>query len=300
MKAIITHPNFDSLFPVESLPADTNLVSWKSGDFADGWPNLFINDVRERVEHREVTYVGDFSQPEEFFRNYAAIRGLLDYYADKVRVVIPYFPVGTMERISKKGEVATAKYFADILSTLPPGRTNKTSIHIFDLHALTERFFFDSARVNAELHSAMDLIKREIPKDTVIVFPDDGAAKRFAEEFAGYETIVCAKVRDGNGRKVTVKEGDPKGKRVIIIDDLIQTGGTIIEAAKVLTEMGATQVDAFATHGVFPNDSHVRVAAALGTLYTTDTIPANHARSESVSNMRVFSIRELIDRIISR
>ncbi len=102
MHTIVTHPNFDYMFPAESETPDTRIVSWKSGDFADGWPNLFIDDVRGKVEHREITYVGDFSEPGEFFRNYAVVRGLLDYYADKVRVIIPYFPVGTMERISRK------------------------------------------------------------------------------------------------------------------------------------------------------------------------------------------------------
>ena len=103
MQTLITHPNFDYLFSSENNPlTDTQIALWKSGDFPDGWPNLFIHDVRGQVEHTEVTYVGDFSDPREFFRNYAIIRGLLDYYADKVRVIIPYFPVGTMERISTK------------------------------------------------------------------------------------------------------------------------------------------------------------------------------------------------------
>ena len=70
--------------------------------FPDGWPNTFIHDVKETVEHQDVTYIADFSRPEYFFPNYATIRALVDYYADKVRVIMPYFPVGTMERISKK------------------------------------------------------------------------------------------------------------------------------------------------------------------------------------------------------
>ena len=73
----------------------------------------------------------------------------------------------------------------------------------------------------------------------------------------------------------------------------------MIEAAKMLVGLGALRVDAFATHGVFPNDAHIRVAAALGTLYTTDTIPANRMRAASVQNMYVFSVRTLIDRIIT-
>jgi phosphoribosylpyrophosphate synthetase len=56
-------------------------------------------------------------------------------------------------------------------------------LHTFDIHALQERFFFDSQRINAELHTAMSLIKEKIPKDSVIVFPDEGAQKRFGLDF---------------------------------------------------------------------------------------------------------------------
>lgn len=121
MQSLLTHPNFDALGDeVEALlPGKINRVRMKFETFDDGWPNFFIEDVKNAVEHEEVTYVGDFSRPEDVFANYAAIRGILDYYAEKVRVIVPYFPVGTMERISKKGEVATAAYYADILSHLP-------------------------------------------------------------------------------------------------------------------------------------------------------------------------------------
>lgn len=70
--------------------------------FPDGWPSDWIDHVKETVEHQEVTYIADFSDPRDFFSNYAMIRALVDYYADKVRVILPYFPVGTMERISRK------------------------------------------------------------------------------------------------------------------------------------------------------------------------------------------------------
>ena len=99
-----------------------------------------------------------------------------------------------MERISEKGEIVTAKYFADIMSHLPSGREAKTSLHTFDIHALVERFLFDSFRVNLETHTAMNHV-RNLPKDVVIVFPDEGAQKRFGKEFQDYETIILSKKR---------------------------------------------------------------------------------------------------------
>ncbi|MDD2908011.1 MAG: ribose-phosphate diphosphokinase [Candidatus Gracilibacteria bacterium] len=301
MKTIISHPNFEylALDIANNNKGKINKADISMETFPDSWPNIFINDVKDLIEHQEVTYIGDFSKPEDLFINFSAIRGILDYYADKVRVILPYFPVGTMERIETKGEIATAKYFADIMSLLPSGREAKTSIHIFDIHALVERFLFDSRQVNAEIHTAMSILKNEIEGKT-IVFPDDGAKKRFGKDFSDFDTIVCSKVRIGNERQIQIKEGNPNGKDLIIIDDLIQTGGTIKETANKLRELGAKSVSAYATHGVFPNDSHIYLAKNLDKLIVTDSIPINIKRAENIVNMQVISIKPLIEKIIFR
>jgi ribose-phosphate pyrophosphokinase len=302
MKTIIAHPRFDYLADALVKKNPTHLrkgwLSYKK--FPDGTPDFFLHDVKDVIEQKDVTYIGDFSRLEDFAEQYVLIRSIVDYYADKVRVIVPYFPVGTMERISKKWEVATASYVADLLSHIPPGRGGKPSIHTFDIHALVERFFFDSFKVNAELHTALSLLK--LSPDTVVVFPDDGAAKRFKENFPEYvERVVCIKVRgEGEKREITIKEGDPRGKDVIIIDDLIQSGGTIREAARMLRARWAKSVRAFAPHGVFPNDSHIALAGELDELIVTDTIPANIGRATSLANMKVLSIAPLVEKIILR
>lgn len=301
MKTILAHPRFEYL--AENIANDSNWeivkedISMKT--FPDAWPNIFINDVKNLIEHKEVTYIWDFSKPEDFFINFATIRWIIDYYADKVRVILPYFPVWTMERIETKWEVATAKYFADIMSLLPQARESKTSIHIFDIHALVERFLFDSRQVNAEIHTAMSLLKEEISGKT-IVFPDDGAKKRFWRDFSDFDTIICGKVRDGDKRIIQVKEWDPSWKDVIIIDDLIQTWWTIRETTDKLRELWARSVCAYATHGVFPNNSHIELAKNLDKLIVTDSIPENNSRANDVINMQVLSIKPLIEKIISR
>ncbi len=299
MRTIITDNHFDYLW--KQIAQNNEIVNAKLNydDFADGWPNLFIDDVKNLVEHRDVTYIWDFSRPESMFKNYAAIRGILDYYADKVRVILPYFPVGTMERIDTKGEVATAKYFADIMSHIPSGREGKTSIHVFDIHALVERFLFDSFQVNAELHTAMSLLKDEIEWKT-IVFPDEWAMKRFWKDFPLNDKVVCSKVREGDKRKVVIKEWDPNGKDLIIIDDLIQTWGTIRETADLLRQAWANSVSSYATHWVFPNESHKTLAASVDKLIVTDTIPENISRALNTPNMEVISIKSLVEKIIFR
>lgn len=298
MKTIITHPHFDSLW--EKLSSQLGIPKTKVSfeKFPDRWPNFFINDVKKNIEQHEVIYIGDFSTPELLFENYVIIRWLLDYSIKEIKIIMPYFPVGTMERINTKGQIATAKYYADIFSLIPSGLSGKTSIHILDIHALAERFFFDTNKVHIDIHTAMSLIKNKIPKNSVIVFPDDWAKKRFAWDFVDYEVIVCAKTRIWDKKEIIITQWNPQNKHVIIIDDLILSGGTLIETTKVLKNHWAVSVSAFCTHGIFPNDSHQKLANHLKKLYVTNSIPHNNEKSKEINNMEVLDIMEIIEKII--
>ena len=303
MKTIITHPNFDYLSDEIINNYPNNFKKWNVSFqvFKDGWPNIFLNDVWWDVEHKEVIYIWDYSRPEYLFTNYAITRAISGYYANKMSVIIPFFPVWTMERISEKWEVATSRYFADILGHIPVWRVWKTWIHIFDLHTLEQRFFFDDFKVNPELHTAMDLIKWEISPNTVIVFPDEWAKKRFKNEFAWYEVIACSKVRVWDKREITINEWEVLGKEVLIVDDLIQSWGTIIETSKKLRELRATKVQAFATHWVFVWESVKNLTQNLDILFTTDSLPKNLGLTGDYKNLKVLWIKKLIlDKIICK
>lgn len=60
--------------------------------FDDGWPRLFINDEKESIEHKDVVYIADLSDPKNLFREYAIMRSIIDYYADSLKVIVPEFP----------------------------------------------------------------------------------------------------------------------------------------------------------------------------------------------------------------
>ena len=299
MKTIITHPNFDYMWEniVESnqqwiVKAEVNFKS-----FDDSWPDLFVNKVKELIEHKDVTYIWDFSKPKDLFFNYALINWILDYYADKVRVILPYFPVWTMERIDVKGEIATAKYFADIMSNLPSWRSWKTSLHIFDIHALQERFYFDSKQVNTEAHTAMNLLWEHIEWKT-IVFPDDWAKKRFWRDFPDNETLSFSKIRNWDKREMTLQWWDIDWKDALLVDDLIQSWWTIIEATKILKDLWAKSITAFSTHWVFPNWSAKKVAKVVDKLIVTDSIPKNIERAKKIENMEILSLQSDIEKLI--
>ncbi len=296
-KTLIAHPNFLELWKKIAAEKGMDFPQVRFENFPDQWPNLFISDIKESIEHQDVTYIWDFSRPEDMFINYAMMRGILDYYAGKLRVIMPYFPVGTMERISEKWEIATAKYFADIMSHLPEWRNGKTSIHTFDIHALVERFLFDSFKVNLETHTAMNHLS-VIAKEKVIVFPDEWAEKRFWKEFPNHEIIVLSKKRVWNERVIELKEWNPEGKDLLMVDDLIQSWGTLIRSAEYLRGLWAKSVSGYATHGVFPNDSYKKLTAVLDNLYVTDSIPENNERALQAENMHVFSLQADIEKLI--
>jgi phosphoribosylpyrophosphate synthetase len=93
--------------------------------------------------------------------------------------------------------------------------------------------------------------------------------KRFQSQFYDYPLILCHKVRDGDKRIITVKEGDVKGKHVLIVDDLVKTGGTLVECKNALLRAGASKVSAYVTHAVFPQNSWQRFAASSYTFLFT-------------------------------
>jgi hypothetical protein len=84
---------------------------------------------------------------------------------------MPFFPVGTSERVQRKGETETAHSFAHLISGLPLGRKEKNSLHIFDIHALVEQSLFNIDKINTELHTATSLV--DTADDEYIVFPDE-------------------------------------------------------------------------------------------------------------------------------
>jgi phosphoribosylpyrophosphate synthetase len=167
---------------------------------------------------------------------------------------------------------------------------------IYDIHALQERFYFENS-VIPRLESAIPLLKKRIQElpDLTIVFPDQGAWKRFGGFFEHYPVVVCHKVRNGSRREVQIKEGDPRGQHALIIDDLVMTGGTLRECQKALVKAGAEAVSAYVTHGVFPAESWRKFTHAGFThFWVTDSCPRTAARLEDLPPFEILSLAEAL------
>ncbi|CAE7700220.1 unnamed protein product, partial [Symbiodinium microadriaticum] len=225
----------------------------------DGTDNITLSGYTpvNRIAGTHVLFLASLLSNDAALSQVSVLIVLLQSFIKSMTIVLPFYPVGTMDRVDVEGKVATANTYAMILSNLPScGKSSR--LMIYDIHALQERFYFHGS-VIPSLHSAMPLVLPYLQSHniTAIAFPDDGAAKRFGQFFSsrGYDIIICGKVRDGKKRIVRVQDGDPAGKCVLVVDDLVQTGGTIYEAGKVIKRMGAQEVSAYVTHGVFPGDS---------------------------------------------
>ncbi|URE35083.1 Phosphoribosyl transferase domain [Musa troglodytarum] len=234
-------------------------ISWRN--FDDGFPNLFINNAHD-IRGQHVAFLASFSSPGVIFEQISAIFALPKLFISSFTLVLPFFPTGSFERMEEEGDVATAFTMARILSMIPKSRGGPTSIVIYDIHALQERFYFGDDVLPCFETGIPLLLQRlhELPDadNITIAFPDDGAWKRFHKLLMHFPMVVCAKVREGDKRIVRIKEGNPEGRHVVIVDDLVQSGGTLIECQKVLAAHGAGKVSAYVTHGVFPKRSWER------------------------------------------
>ncbi|RVW98573.1 Ribose-phosphate pyrophosphokinase 4 [Vitis vinifera] len=106
------------------------------------------------------------------------------------------------------------------------------------LNFLQERFYF-SDHVLPLFETGIPLLKQRLHQlpdtdNVVVAFPDDGAWKRFHKQLDHFPMVVCAKVREGDKRIVRLKEGNPAGCHVVIVDDLVQSGGTLIECQVIV------------------------------------------------------------------
>ncbi|MFW5735184.1 MAG: ribose-phosphate diphosphokinase [Oceanidesulfovibrio sp.] len=272
-------------------------VQWKA--FADGYPDLWVENM-ECMRNSDVAMLASFDSPADIFPQLSLIYEAPRYGLRSFKVVLPYFPTGTMERVDRDGRIATAATLARMLSVVPMTISGASQILIYDIHALQERFYF-SDQVIPRLETALPLVKREIARldDPIVVFPDDGASKRFGRIFDEFDQAVCMKKREDGARTIFLREGDPAGRHAVIIDDLVQSGSTLIAAKDMLTRSGAERVSAYVTHGVFPNQSWRRfLDAGFETFWLTDSCPRAIREIEGTPPFQVLSLADSIRTIL--
>lgn len=277
------------------------------GKFPDGTDNIEIGGFYplNLVSGEHVLFLASFHNNDVTLSQFQVMITLLQSFIESMTVVLPYSPVGTMERVVREGTVATAATYAYMFSSLPScGRP--TRLMVYDLHTLQNRFYLHGNAV-ASLQTAIPLLKEKIRESNIncVAFPDDGAAKRFSAMFQDMdlEIIVCGKTRgEGDQRSVVIQDGDANGKNIVIVDDLVQTGGTLYESGKVLKEAGAASVNAFVSHAVFPKESWKRFnvggdRACFDKFWVTNSIPTVTDKLPVTDG--IFEVLDLMNLIIN-
>ena len=212
--------------------------------------------------------------------------------AHTVVAVMPYFGWARQDRKDKPRVSIGAKLVANVLHAAGCDR-----VMTCDLHADQIQGFFDFPVDHLYASNIfLPYLRDKNIENLAIAAPDMGGAKR-ANAYARYlqcPVIVCHKSRErANVVGSITAIGDVAGKNVLIVDDMIDTAGTLTKAANVLKEMGALSVRACATHAVFSGKAYERIAeSALEEVVVTDTIPLSSDPEKDTSKITVLSVAE--------
>ncbi len=200
--------------------------------------------------------------------------------ADKVTAVIPYFGWARQDRKDKPRVPIGAKLVANLLMS-----AGATRLMTMDLHADQIQGFFEIPVDHLYASTIfLNYIKQLNLSNLTFVSPDMGGAKR-ARNYAKYldaEVVICYKERS-KANKVEYMDliGEVEGRNVILIDDIIDTAGTIAQASNLLKKLGAVSVRAFITHAILSGNAYDKVErSAIEELVITDTIPLKNSHSK--------------------
>jgi ribose-phosphate pyrophosphokinase len=218
--------------------------------------------------------------------------------ASRITAVIPYYGYARQEKKSSGREPISAKLVANLLVTAGADR-----ILTVDLHAPAIEGFFDIPVDHLRAAPLLtDYFRRQEMSNVVVVSPDAGGVGR-AEDFRiriGADLAIIAKKRaEADRPEVIEMVGDVAGKTVIIVDDMISTGGTLVEATATLRARGAESIYACAIHPLFADGAARKMrAAGIERAIVTDTVPLRE--SERDSAIEVLSVAPLLAEAIMR
>jgi ribose-phosphate pyrophosphokinase len=216
--------------------------------------------------------------------------------ADRITAVIPWYGYSRQDKKSAPREPITAKLVADLLQAAGVDR-----VLTMDMHAGQIQGFF---RVPVDHMTAVPLLADhflerryagDLGDELVVVSPDAGRAKlanHFAEKLGADLAVLTKQRPDHNRAEITLLIGDVKDKTAILVDDMIDTAGTLVAGAQAVSEGGATRVFAAATHGLFSGRAFERLQeSVIQEIVVTDTVPLPESAPEG---FRVLSVDRIL------
>ncbi|QYI99575.1 ribose-phosphate pyrophosphokinase [Thalassovita mediterranea] len=268
-------------------------------NFADD--EIFVR-INENVRGEDVFLIQSTSKPanDNLMELLIAIDALARASAERITAVIPYFGYARQDRKTDGRTPISAKLVANLISTAGADR-----VLTMDLHAGQIQGFFDVPTDNLV---AMPVIENDIRMthngaDLMVVSPDVGGVVR-ARNLAnrlGCDLAIVDKRRPEAGKSEVMNIiGDVTGRRCILVDDICDSGGTLVNAAAALKDAGAVGVNAYVTHGVLSNNAVKRIEdSVMDEIVICDTIRPTQEDFESKS-LRVLSVAPLLGEAIRR
>jgi ribose-phosphate pyrophosphokinase len=229
---------------------------------------------------RDVVLVGGTVDDAATLELYDLACGLVTGGAYRLRLVMPFYGYSTMERAVKVGEIAKAKTRARLLSSIPQA-SRGTQVFLLDLHVDAIAHYFEGGIRTVHVYGkplVTAAARRLGGADFVLACTDAGRAKwveSLANDLGVDAAFVFKRRTSGDATEVTGVSARVAGKRVVIYDDMIRTGGSLLDAAAAYRAAGAVAIDAVATHGLFPGGSLDKLEARglLGSIAVTDSHP---------------------------
>ena len=214
--------------------------------------------------------------------------------AKRITAVVPYYGYSRQDRKAEGREPITAKLVANMLTAA--GASRVVSV---DLHSGQIQGFFDKPVDHlTAMPVLLDYLRREGGDDLVIVAPDAGrvkVAERFSQHLGADLAFVHKMRPKGTVSKVEAKGviGEVAGRRCVIIDDMIDTAGTIVAAAEILKDKGATEVWGMATHGLLSDPAIDRLKSSqFERIVITDTVPL--PPEKAIDKIEVLTVATII------
>ncbi len=270
------------------------------GRFSDGEVTVEIN---QNVRARDVFVVQSTCAPtnESIMELLIMVDALKRASAERISAVIPYFGYARQDRRPRSSRVPiSAKMVADLLQTVGVAR-----VLTMDLHADQIQGFFNIPVDNIYASPVLlgDL-RQQNYEDLIVVSPDVGGvvrARALAKQLGCDLAIIDKRRPKANVSEVMNVIGDIDGRNCVIMDDMIDTAGTLVKAAEVLKERGAKKVYAYCTHPIFSGPAIERITkgGALDEVVVTNTIPLSEA-ARACQKIRQLTVAPLIAETIQR
>ncbi|MBI5494478.1 MAG: ribose-phosphate pyrophosphokinase [Deltaproteobacteria bacterium] len=246
--------------------------------------------IRSPVQRRDVVLLSGTHSDAATLDLFDLASGLVNEGALSLSLVIPFFGYSTMERQVKPGEIVTAKTRARLISSIPQApRGNRVAL--LDLHADGIAYYFEGPVVPSHVYAKPVILDavREMGGDSFTLGSVDAGRAKWVESLAndlGVPSSFILKRRlSGTRTEVVGLSHTVGGGRVVIYDDMIRTGGSLLGAARAYLDAGATEVVTVATHGLFPGDSLARIRASglVKRILVTDSHPAADVAAEGAA-----------------